>query len=39
MPDDVVLNKAAIIERCLKRIAEDYEGDASRLQSDYMLWS
>lgn len=27
MADDVVLNKAASIERCLKRIEEEYAGD------------
>lgn len=26
MPDDVILNKAAIIERCLERAREEYEG-------------
>lgn len=25
MADSVIINKAASIERCLKRIAEDYE--------------
>jgi uncharacterized protein YutE (UPF0331/DUF86 family) len=29
--DDVLLNKAAIIERCWRRIAEEYGADASRL--------
>jgi len=29
--DDVLLNKAAIIERCWRRIAEEYDSDASRL--------
>lgn len=29
--DDVVLNKAGIIERCLRRIAEEYAGDPGRL--------
>lgn len=31
--DDVLLNKAAIIERCLHRISEEYAGDPSRLES------
>ena len=31
MPDDICLNKAAIIQRCLARIHEEYENDASRL--------
>jgi uncharacterized protein YutE (UPF0331/DUF86 family) len=26
-PDDVALNKAAIIERCIKRIHEEYRAD------------
>ncbi len=30
-PDDVLLNKAAIIERCLRRISEEYSGDPARL--------
>jgi uncharacterized protein YutE (UPF0331/DUF86 family) len=29
--NDVLLNKAGIIERCLRRIAEDYAGDPGRL--------
>ena len=29
--DDVLLNKAAIIERCLRRIVEEYAGDPGRL--------
>lgn len=32
--DDIVLNKAAIIERCLRRIDEEYEGDAANLEED-----
>ena len=31
MIDDIDLNKAAIIRRCLKRIAEEYREDPSRL--------
>lgn len=31
MADDVILNKAASIERCLKRIAEEYGGDRKNL--------
>jgi uncharacterized protein YutE (UPF0331/DUF86 family) len=31
MPDDIVLNKAAIIERCLARVAEEYAGDDRNL--------
>jgi len=33
MPDDVSLNKLAIIERCLRRVAEEYRGDPSRLDN------
>jgi uncharacterized protein YutE (UPF0331/DUF86 family) len=29
--DDVLLNKAGIIERCLRRVAEEYAGDPARL--------
>jgi uncharacterized protein YutE (UPF0331/DUF86 family) len=31
MADDVVLNKAASIERCLQRIVEEYAGDKQNL--------
>ncbi|MEW6246464.1 MAG: DUF86 domain-containing protein [Nitrospirota bacterium] len=31
MADDVVLNKAAGIERCLRRVLEEYAGDKSNL--------
>lgn len=31
MADDVILNKAASIERCLRRIAEEYGGDRHNL--------
>ena len=31
MPDDVVLNKAAIIERCVTRVREEHAGDARNL--------
>lgn len=33
MPDDVSLNKLAIIERCLRRVAEEYRGDPTRLEN------
>lgn len=36
MPDDVLLNKCEIVERCLKRIQEDYEGHESELSDDFM---
>ena len=32
MIDDIGLNKAAIIRRCLKRIAEEYQNDPRRLK-------
>ncbi|MFN8559858.1 MAG: DUF86 domain-containing protein [Dehalococcoidia bacterium] len=31
MADDVVLNKAAIIERCIARVREEYAGDPRNL--------
>lgn len=31
MADDVILNKAASIERCLQRIVEEYAGDKQNL--------
>lgn len=31
MADDVILNKAASIERCLKRIQDEYAGDEQNL--------
>lgn len=35
MADDVLLNKVAIIERCLRRIDEEYGGHESELDTDY----
>ena len=35
MADDVLLNKAAIIERCLARIAEEYEGHEDELETNF----
>lgn len=35
MADEVVLNKAAIIERCLARIAEEYQGREDLLFTDF----
>lgn len=32
MPDDVVLNKVAAIERCLGRVREEYEGYEDELE-------
>lgn len=34
MADDVVLNKACILERCLQRIGEEYDGNPSTLRED-----
>lgn len=36
MADDVLLAKAAIIERCLMRIAEDYTGHEAEFTEDFM---
>ena len=33
--DDVLLNKAATIERCLKRIEEEYQGHEEELETNY----
>lgn len=35
MADDVITNKAAIIERCLARIREEYAGDEANLFDDF----
>lgn len=35
MADDVLLNKAAIIERCLKRIDEEYGGHEGELSANF----
>lgn len=32
--DDVVLNKAAIIERCIARVRQEYDGDERNLEND-----
>lgn len=34
MADDVVLNKTSIIERCLRRVREEYDDDPSNLHND-----
>jgi len=34
MNDDVIINKVATIERCLKRIAEEYQHDADQLRKN-----
>jgi uncharacterized protein YutE (UPF0331/DUF86 family) len=33
MQSDVIINKAAIIERCMKRINEEYEGNPENLNN------
>jgi hypothetical protein len=35
MPDDVVLNKIAVIERCLLRIREEYLGHEMELATNF----
>ena len=34
MVDDVMINKAATIERCVQRARDEYEKDRSRFSSD-----
>ncbi|MEX2599952.1 MAG: DUF86 domain-containing protein [Dehalococcoidia bacterium] len=34
MPDDVLLNKASTIERCLRRIEAEYQGGESELETN-----
>lgn len=34
--DNIILNKAAIIERCLKRIREDYEGYEEEFKTSFL---
>lgn len=33
--DDVLLNKAAAIERCLQRVSEEYQGFENELETNY----
>ncbi|CAH9018333.1 HepT-like ribonuclease domain-containing protein [Candidatus Nitrosacidococcus sp. I8] len=33
--DDVILNKVAIIERCLRRIKEEYDGYEADLETNF----
>ena len=33
--DDILLNKASSIERCLKRIAEEYQGHEGELENNF----
>lgn len=35
MADDVLLNKAAIIERCLRRIDDEYRGPENEIESNF----
>jgi uncharacterized protein YutE (UPF0331/DUF86 family) len=37
MPDDVILNKAEIIERCVNRVKETYARASSFLESDFSI--
>lgn len=37
MADEIVLNKAAVIERCLARIAEEYHGHENELERNYTI--
>jgi uncharacterized protein YutE (UPF0331/DUF86 family) len=37
MPDDVILGKARIIERCLRQVAAYYQGHEADLETDLML--
>ena len=34
MPDDVILNKAEIIERCIGRVKETYARDSTAISAD-----
>lgn len=33
MPDDVILNKLAVIKRCVQRIEEEYNGEPANLEN------
>lgn len=35
MADDVLLNKASTIERCLKRVLEEYRGHEAELETNF----
>ena len=37
MADEVALNKVAVIERCLRRIGEEYEGHEHDLETNYTV--
>jgi uncharacterized protein YutE (UPF0331/DUF86 family) len=37
MPDDVILNKAEIIERCIGRVKETYARDSTAISSDFSI--
>jgi len=36
MPDDVILGKTAIIERCLRQVSTYYRGHEAELETDFM---
>ena len=35
MADDVILNKAGVIERCIARVREEYDGNDENLMSNF----
>lgn len=35
MADDILINKASVIERCLQRIREEFGGDEKNLKNDF----
>lgn len=35
MPDDILINKAAIIERCVARAREEYDRDPGTFAMDF----
>jgi uncharacterized protein YutE (UPF0331/DUF86 family) len=37
MPDDVILNKAEIIERCIGRVKETYARDSTAISADFSI--
>jgi uncharacterized protein YutE (UPF0331/DUF86 family) len=37
MADEVMLNKVAVVERCLRRIGEEYEGHEDDLETNYTV--
>lgn len=37
MTDDIILNKVSIIERCLNRITEEYEGKEGQFRTNFTV--